>query len=282
MSEQGHAMTPQTIADERAEATTHQLHLLYHELRPDAAAYSYVTDTDLFREQMHVCGDLLKSKANVIPVITFDDGHTSNYTLAAPILEDFGIKAHFFITAGWTATRTGFMDWAQLRALVAAGHRIGAHGWSHRLLPHCNHAELQDELVRPLKMLEDALGILIDTISLPGGRANRRVFAACEEAGYACVYTSVPRPEPVFATATTRRTIGRVNIHGGMTPSSLAQLLVPGSPSLRRLGQVSRAKAAAQSLLGDRLYARLWSIVNHEEADSTSTAASSFPDGTAS
>jgi hypothetical protein len=275
-------MTPQTIRAERPESATHQLHLLYHELRPDAAAYSYVTDADLFRQQMHVCSDLLASQSPVTPVITFDDGHISNYTLAAPALETFGIKAHFFITSGWTATRAGFMDWSQLRALVGAGHRIGAHGCSHRLLTHCSHAELQDELQRPRRLLEDKLGIAIDTLSLPGGRANRRVFGACEDAGYAHVYTSVPRAEPVPAAPAARRTIGRVNIHGGMTPSSLAELFIPGSPSLRRLAQVSRAKAAAQSLLGDRLYARLWSIANHEEPDTSSPEESSLHHGTPS
>ena len=31
-------------------------------------------------------------------VLTFDDGHESNYLLALPILQEFGFKAHFFIT----------------------------------------------------------------------------------------------------------------------------------------------------------------------------------------
>ena len=271
-------MTSQPIRAERADPALRQLHLLYHELRTGAAAYSYVTSTDLFKLHMQLCSNLLTSQSHLSPIITFDDGHISNYTLAAPILASFGLTAHFFITAGWTATRSGFMDWSQLRSLVAAGHRIGAHGWSHQLLTHCTSAELEMELRRPRQMLEDKLGIAINTMSLPGGRANRRVFAACRDSGYAHVYTSVPRAEPVPA----RRPIGRVNIRGDMQPSGLDQLLTPSNPSLARLTRNYRLKVAAQSLLGDRLYAHLWSIANREEPASDLPADSSVPRGPSS
>jgi hypothetical protein len=98
-------------------------------------------------------------------------------------------------------------------------------------------------------------------MSLPGGRSNRRVLAACAAAGYTHIYTSAPRPEPLPLGLT----LGRLNIRGDMQPDSLARLLEPGSQALAHLTRVHRLKTAAQSLLGDRLYARLWALANRQE-----------------
>ncbi len=34
-------------------------------------------------------------------IVTFDDGHESDYTLALPLLRKFNFKATFFITTDW-------------------------------------------------------------------------------------------------------------------------------------------------------------------------------------
>lgn len=240
-----------------------QLHLLYHEIRPAAAAYSYVTGAALFQRHVDFYRDLLASGAEIVPVITFDDGHVSNLEFAAPILASGGLTARFFITAGWTAARPGYMDWTQLRSLVDAGHSIGAHGWSHMFLTRCTSAQLDRELRQARLTLEDRLGVSITTMSLPGGRANRRVLAGCREAGYTHVYTSVPRLE----TAEPGVTIGRLNVRGNTETAKLAQLFDPSSSLLARLGRTHRLKSAARSILGDRLYAHLWAVVNRQEPE---------------
>jgi peptidoglycan/xylan/chitin deacetylase (PgdA/CDA1 family) len=56
------------------------------------------------------------------------------------------MKARFFITAGWTGKKPGYMGWEELRSLHEAGHSIGAHGWTHALLTHCSEKDLQTEL----------------------------------------------------------------------------------------------------------------------------------------
>lgn len=240
-----------------------QLHLLYHELRSSAAMYSYVVTTALFQQHVELCAGLIASGSRVEPVITFDDGHSSNFTLAAPVLSSRHLTGHFFITVGWVASRMGYMDWSQLSALVHSGHAIGAHGWSHTLLTHCTPAQLDMELRRSRLVLEDKLGIRITTMSLPGGRSNRRVMEACREAGYTHVYTSIPRAEPVPSGPS----IGRVNIQGNTSAEWLAQLFKLSSPQLARLNRSYHVKAAAKLLVGDGLYGRIWGILNRQEAD---------------
>jgi len=197
------------------------------------------------------------------PELTFDDGHISNLELAAPILHSRNLTATFFITVGWTGSKPGFMGWPDLQSLNRAGHTIGAHGWTHTLLTHCSDLQLQTELGRARLTLEDKLGAAITSMSLPGGRSNRRVLAACQAAGYTHVYTSIPKSEPLPLPTT----IGRLNILGDMQPGWIASLFEPNSPLLSSLGRKYRIKAAAQSLLGDRLYAKIWALANRHESE---------------
>jgi len=201
--------------------------------------------------------------SGVWPEVTFDDGHRSNFEFAAPILHARGLTARFFITVGWTGTKAGYMGWAELRSLHEAGQAIGAHGWTHTLLTHCSEKDLQIELGKARATLEDKLGTSITTMSLPGGRYNRRVLAACAEAGYTEVYTSVPRTEGLPLGAT----VGRLNVLGEMQPEWIAKLFEPDSIVLAGLERQYRMKTAAKTVLGDRLYAKLWGLVNRKEPD---------------
>jgi peptidoglycan/xylan/chitin deacetylase (PgdA/CDA1 family) len=205
----------------------------------------------------------LQNGTGLRPELTFDDGHRSNYEVALPLLCERDMKAHFFITAGWTGVRSSYMGWNELRALRDAGQRIGAHGWSHALLTHCNAAKLHTELCSVRSLLQDKLGSDVTTMSLPGGRFNRRVLAACQDAGYTQVYTSVPRAEVLPLGAT----VGRLNVRRGMSLSWLANLFEPDSRVLRRLGFQDRLKTVSKAVLGDGIYASLWALLNRRDAE---------------
>ncbi len=255
-------MRVESILKEQTEQSSRRLYLLYHELRPIESRYSYVLDTGSFERHLDIYAQIRKAdNCRIWPEITFDDGHISNIDLAAPLLHTHGMTARFFITAGWTGNKLGYMGWAELRSLLEAGHSIGVHGWSHKLLTHCSDDELQIELCKSRRTLQDKLGTSVTTMSLPGGRFNRRVLDACAEAGYTQIYTSVPRAEYLPLGAT----IGRVNIHGSVQPEWLAKLFEADSGMLAKLGRQYQMKARAQRLLGDRLYAKLWAMVNRSE-----------------
>jgi hypothetical protein len=254
-----------------------RLYLLYHELRPGRSSYSYVVDTGEFERQVDL---FLKLKLRdtrgpwLWPEVTFDDGHISNFEFGLPVLQSRAIKASFFITVGWTGRRRGYMGWQELRALHQAGQRIGAHGWSHALLTHCNARGLHSELVDARLTLEDKLGTSITTMSLPGGRYNRRVLTACQEAGYTQIFTSIPRAEPDPAGPT----VGRLNIRGDMSLEWITKLLQPGSNLLSGLERQYQMKAAAKSLLGDRLYEKVWALLNRKETDTDMREAATSED----
>jgi peptidoglycan/xylan/chitin deacetylase (PgdA/CDA1 family) len=244
---------------------TPRLYLLYHELRPAGSKYSYVVDTKHFEQHADLFLQL-RSTSPLIPEITFDDGHISNFEHALPILQSRALSAWFFITVGWTGQKPGYMGWNELRALHQAGQRIGAHGWSHTLLTHCNATRLHHELSDARLALEDKLGTSITTMSLPGGRYNRQVLAACQQAGYTQVFTSATKPEPDPGAFT----LGRLNIRGDMSTEWIANLFQPGNNLLAGLERQYKMKATAKALLGDHIYEKLWSILNRQEPDNDS------------
>ena len=245
-------------------ASSNRLFFLYHELRAAPSNYSYVIQRDAFEQHADL---FLRARtlgdSTLYPEITFDDGHVSNYDIALPALAARNLSATFFLTVGWMATRPGYMGWNQVRALHAAGQHIGAHGWSHTLLTHCDDAALHTELVAARLTLEDKLGTAITTLSLPGGRFDPRVLAACQAAGYQHVFTSIPRADP----AALPFLLGRVNLRNTTTIDTLTQLLDTRSGALDRLVRQDQWKSALKRTLGDRLYAKLWSALNRQEPE---------------
>jgi peptidoglycan/xylan/chitin deacetylase (PgdA/CDA1 family) len=234
------------------------LYLLYHELRPWPGKYSYSLGTSVFATHADIIAEAHRNdRRGISPVITFDDGYASDSEYALPMLNARGLCAHFFITVGWTGKIPGYMGWQQVRSLIEAGHIVGAHGWSHALLTHCSAKELDSELNASRKLLEDKLGILVTTMSLPGGRYNRRVLAACEEAGYTKVYTSEPR----FESPVSKLTIGRVNISSDRSARWMRALLQPQGRELSKLQRQYGIKRTAKVFLGDWAYEKLWAAM---------------------
>jgi hypothetical protein len=257
-------MCVESSSEERARPPLQKLYFLYHELRPHGCDYSYVLDTNEFDE--HIDLFLVMRKAEnpgLWPEVTFDDGHISNLEYALPALLSRGLTARFFITVGWTGEKAGYMGWQELRSLHESGQLIGAHGWSHALLTHCAPGDLGVELGKAKSVLEDKLGTSITTMSLPGGRYNRRVLEACREAGYAQVYTSVPRAER----EPQGFTVGRLNVRRDISLEWIRNVLQPGSRELSNLGRQYRIKAAAKTVVGDRLYEKLWALLNRKEPE---------------
>jgi peptidoglycan/xylan/chitin deacetylase (PgdA/CDA1 family) len=87
-----------------------RLHFLYHELRAFPSQYSYVLQISAFKRHLDLVAEAANEENPSVSVeITFDDGHASDFEFALPILNARGLIARFFITAGWTGRRPGYM-----------------------------------------------------------------------------------------------------------------------------------------------------------------------------
>lgn len=66
-----------------------------------------------------------------VVVLTFDDAVKSHRTYVAPLLEDYGFNATFFITYEWMDDTLNFMTWDEVGELHQMGFEIGNHCWHH-------------------------------------------------------------------------------------------------------------------------------------------------------
>ncbi len=245
--------------------TSPSLLVTYHEVWPEDTGYLYSVTCDRFEEHLQVIRQMAHSSAakKSRPQVCFDDGHVSNYDHALPLLEAYSLPGVFFVTAGFTGTREGFMHWGQLREIVSGGHEVQSHGWSHAHLTQCTDAELEEELARSRQTLEDKLGIAVDALSFPGGRWDERVLNACVRAGYKRVYASKP-----WLQAPKRAGLefhGRLMVRRTMGTQQLAQLIRGDGIAVLRLRAQSALGETAKRVLGDGGYLALWRILARKQ-----------------
>jgi len=132
-------------------------------------------------------GNELMSPKSIM--ITFDDGHVSNLTLAVPILAKYNFCAEFFITTGCVG-RPKYLDRKQIQALREAGMGVGSHTVSHPMLDNLGEEGIRNELKESKDFLEDLLGEEVIGVSIPGGRTNSDVRSIAFDCGYRAVLTS--------------------------------------------------------------------------------------------
>lgn len=124
-------------------------------------------------------------------IITFDDGHESDFTMALPLLMKYGCRASFFVTTDWIGT-PGYMNAGQLKGLKKAGMSVQSHAKTHRFLDTLPPEDQVAELGGSKKTLEDILGSEVPFISFPGGRYDKKVVARAGEARYSACFSSLP------------------------------------------------------------------------------------------
>jgi peptidoglycan/xylan/chitin deacetylase (PgdA/CDA1 family) len=249
--------------------------LTYHEIVPEPCGYVYSRTVSHFAEHMMALRMLNEDIRR--PMVTFDDGHSSHHRYALPVLDHYQHQATFFVTVGWTGTMPEYMGWEQLRDLANRGHEVQSHGWSHAMLTRCSRHQLIEELHRSRLTLEDGLNRAVDAISIPGGRWDDRILAACAEEGYRRVFTS----DPYFALQSRYGVMvaGRAMIRRSQGVRELLSLLRSEQTRL----SIERARCVTKklfhSVLGDDVYHQLWRRIGASRQRSAINRAYTAPPG---
>jgi peptidoglycan/xylan/chitin deacetylase (PgdA/CDA1 family) len=108
-------------------------------------------------------------------VITFDDGYRDFYTDGMPILKQCGFTATIFLATDRiqnTPARiegADYLTWSDVRELHAEGICFGAHTVTHPDLRSLGPDELEQELGRSKEIIEDRLGVRVESFSYPHG-----------------------------------------------------------------------------------------------------------------
>jgi peptidoglycan/xylan/chitin deacetylase (PgdA/CDA1 family) len=127
-------------------------------------------------------------------VITIDDGYVSGYTVAWPILKEFGYPFTMFIYTNYVNVGGKSITWAMLEDMRDAGVDIESHTVSHHDLRHAPKGQdyttwLHNELYTSKDILEQKLGIKIVAFAFPYGTHNEVVRKMALEAGYQALFT---------------------------------------------------------------------------------------------
>ncbi|MBK1835332.1 polysaccharide deacetylase family protein [Roseibacillus ishigakijimensis] len=122
---------------------------------------------------------------------TFDDNIRDQYTLAVPMLDEFGFKGTFFVIAGKTAKTPeegarhcdvenvrrfwGGISWPELKEMSGNGHEIANHTWSHPALTKLSSREVDEQIGKASEVIASHIGEPPLTIAFPGNSSNPQV-----------------------------------------------------------------------------------------------------------
>jgi peptidoglycan-N-acetylglucosamine deacetylase len=159
--------------------------------------------------------------------LTFDDGPDPCWTpRVLDVLARKGVAATFFLVGGRAARARHVVQ-----ALVAGGHEIGNHGWSHRSLWLCGPGLTRREVVRSHEVLGALAGCPPRFFRPAWGMVNAALPAALRACGERLVLWSL-QPEalrPVSAERQVRRVLRRA--HGGAIVDLHDAEGTPGAPA---------------------------------------------------
>jgi peptidoglycan/xylan/chitin deacetylase (PgdA/CDA1 family) len=173
--------------------------ILYHRIGKSPIDSQYYVPPEKFEEQMKLLHDweytvipietlvnAIEKGADLPPrpvIITFDDGDISVYETAFPILQKYGLTGVVYIVNNYMGTE-GYMSAEQIKELVAAGWEVGSHSRSHRDLTKLEPAIQRAEIVEAREVLQEALGVPVQTFAYPFGIMNSSVGSYVHFAGY--------------------------------------------------------------------------------------------------
>lgn len=173
--------------------------LMFHSLDDEASALSF--PPLLFRQAMATlhrggyrtlslleaveCLRQRKAFPDASFVITFDDGYQTVYREAFPALQEFGFKATLFVSVGEKAPAdlSGtlpsiqnrlMLSWHELREMHRYGMTIGSHSLTHPDLTRMRPHQIEDEVCRSKKVIEETLSAPVNCFAFPYGSYDRR------------------------------------------------------------------------------------------------------------
>lgn len=162
--------------------------------------------------------------------MTFDDGpHSSNTPRLLDMLRQRNIKATFYVVG-----RNVDMYPAITRRIVAEGHEIGNHTWSHPNLTKLSNEGVRNELLKTKAAIGRAAGVQPRTMRPPYGalRQDQRAWIL-EEFGYPTILWSVDpldwkKPGPSVVTS---RILGATSNGGIVLAHDLHSQTVDAMPA---------------------------------------------------
>ncbi|NIK76878.1 peptidoglycan-N-acetylmuramic acid deacetylase [Paenibacillus castaneae] len=120
--------------------------------------------------------------------LTFDNGYENGYTTKIlDVLKNKKVPATFFVTGHYVKDQPELM-----KRIVAEGHIVGNHSWSHPDMSQLSEGQIKLELEKVKEQVAILTGQKeMNYLRAPRGIFNERVLAASKQFGYTNVFWSV-------------------------------------------------------------------------------------------
>ena len=249
---------------------------MYHEVyRPEERDHlrsltnpDYNTEVNVFRKQMAYLHakrietltiDELFSKGSSIQgegavSLTFDDGWRGNYLHAYPVLQEYGLKATFFIATDLIG-KPFYMAWEDIKEMAASGMSIQSHTVSHQPLAHAGKERIVFELSESKRVIEERLGQEVRHLSLPHGSMNGSTWSIAKEAGYKSICTSDIGFHSLESNGAWLR---RINIGDGISEKKFHLIAQGKVRAIWRMKLSKDLKNTLREIIGQNNYRKLY------------------------
>jgi len=178
-------------------------------------------------------------------ILTFDDGHKSDYEIVFQTLLQEKVTASFFpILSEINAKQR--VNWAQLKEITTSGFTVGSHGVSHKSLPQLHKEESHFELTESKRIIEQNIGQKVDVISLPFGMYNNKLLTVLKEVGYNTALTTRAR----INTSSKSFLLHRINIKSTTSMNEFEQIISLNNGLMKRKKFISNASFSVNKILG--------------------------------
>ena len=146
---------------------------------------------DLRRDKIMVDGRPLGGSEEKRLWLTFDEGYENGCTAdILDTLKEKNVRAVFFVTYDYCKRNPELV-----RRMIAEGHTVGNHTWSHPSLPDCSPDELYSELSLLHDYVKKEFGYEMYVMRPPMGEFSERVLACAKDLGYTTVLWSFAYPD---------------------------------------------------------------------------------------
>jgi peptidoglycan/xylan/chitin deacetylase (PgdA/CDA1 family) len=186
--------------------------------------------------------------------ITIDDGDSSIYSVALPLLIEFGMTATVFLVTGLVGS-PGFLDWEQVQECRQGGISFQSHSHTHPRFDLLTDEEIREEMRRSKAVLEDALGEQVEGFAIPGGAGNLASIAGiAHDVGYSYVATSEwgynrPKPAPYR--------LERISVMTNQDITTFGRFLIEDELLVRRLQLMKFGITTIKNIIGQSAYEML-------------------------
>lgn len=149
--------------------------------------YRFLTTEDLL--------NIISSQNNRIKkgaLITFDDGYGDFMNNAAPILNKYNTPAVIFIHTNRSPERlrnnVPLLEWQEIKSLTNK-FEIGSHSHSHPNLKKLSASELEDDINKSTRLIEEMISRKPNTFAYPFGLFNHETIETLKRNSYKLGFT---------------------------------------------------------------------------------------------